>query len=78
MKQFFESSDFLHTIVVEAGNNSDEAEALDYNNTRLRSPVTPLTRYSLSDAFVVTEWSMVGATSLQARRVCEAPGFPSN
>lgn len=28
MKQFLESSDFLHTIVVEAGKNSDEAGSL--------------------------------------------------
>ena len=31
-----------------------EAEGLDYNKTKLRSPVTPLMRYSLADAFVVT------------------------
>jgi hypothetical protein len=27
---------------------------IDYNKTRLRSPVTPLIRYSLADAFVLT------------------------
>ena len=29
-----------------------EAKGLDFNKTRLRSPVTPLMRYSLADAFV--------------------------
>jgi hypothetical protein len=54
-----------------------EAEGLDCNKIRLRSPVTPLMRYSLADAFVVTVvhgWRHLG----QARRVCEAPGFPGN
>jgi hypothetical protein len=54
-----------------------EAEGLDYNKTRLRSPVTPLMRYSLADAFVVTVvhgWRHLA----QARRVREAPGFPIN
>src|SRR5437588_3353680 len=30
------------------------SEGIDYNRARLRSPVTPLIRYSLGDAFVVT------------------------
>lgn len=54
-----------------------EAEGLDYNKTRLRSPVTPLMRYSLADAFVVTVvhgWRHLA----QARRVREAPDFPIN
>jgi hypothetical protein len=54
-----------------------EAEGLDYNKTRLRSPVTPLMRYSLADAFVVTVvhgWRHLA----QARRVREKPGFPIN
>lgn len=54
-----------------------QAEGVDYNKTRLRSPVTPLMRYSLADAFVVTlvhGWRHLG----QARRVCETPSFPAN
>lgn len=54
-----------------------EAEGLDYNKTRLRSPVTPLMRYSLADAFVVTVvhgWRHLA----QARRMRETPGFPIN
>ncbi len=31
-----------------------QSEGADYNRARLRSPVTPLMRYSLADAFVVT------------------------
>ena len=53
------------------------AEGLDYNKTRLRSPVTPLMRYSLADAFVVTVvhgWRHLA----QARRMRETPGFPTN
>ena len=52
-----------------------EAEGLDYNKTRLRSPVTPLMRYSVADAFVVTVvhgWRHLA----QARRMLETPGFP--
>jgi hypothetical protein len=49
---------------------------IDYNKTRLRSPVTPLMRYSLADAFVITV--VHGQRHLaQARRVRETPGFPS-
>jgi len=54
-----------------------EAEGLDYNKMKLRSPVTPLMRYSLADAFVVTVvhgWRHLA----QARRVRETPGFPTN
>ena len=54
-----------------------QAEGVDYNKTRLRSPVTPLMRYSLADAFVVTVvhgWRHLA----QARRVRERPGFPGN
>lgn len=52
-----------------------DAEGLDYNKTRLRSPVTPLMRYSLADAFVVTVvhgWRHLA----QALRMRETPGFP--
>ncbi len=51
------------------------ATGLDYNRIRLRSPVTPLMRYSLADAFVVTV--LHGQRHLgQARRMRETPGFP--
>ena len=53
-----------------------QSKGIDYNKTRLRSPVTPLMRYSLADAFVVTV--LHGRRHLaQARRVKEAPGFPA-
>jgi hypothetical protein len=48
MKQFLESADLLQTIASEA------EKVRDYNKTRLRSPVTPIMRYSLADAFVMT------------------------
>ena len=49
---------------------------VDYNKTKLRSPVTPLMRYSLADAFVVTV--VHGRRHLaQARRVRETSGFPT-
>jgi hypothetical protein len=53
-----------------------KAEGIDYNKSRLRSPVTPLMRYSLADAFVIT---VVHAQRhlAQARRVREMPGFPN-
>jgi hypothetical protein len=52
-----------------------QAEGLDYNKARLRSPVTPLMRYSLADAFVITV--VHGQRHLgQAQRVHEAQGFP--
>lgn len=53
-----------------------QADGIDYNKTRLRSPVTALMRYSLADAFVLTvvhEQRHLG----QARRVRETPGFPN-
>jgi hypothetical protein len=51
------------------------AEGLDYNKTKLRSPVTFLMRYSLADAFVITV--VHGQRHLgQARRVRETQGFP--
>lgn len=52
-----------------------EAEGINYNKVRLRSPVTPLMRYSLGDAFVVTVvhgWRHLA----QAQRVRETSGFP--
>lgn len=53
-----------------------ETAGIDYNKTRLRSPVTPLMRYSLADAFVITV--VHGQRHLaQARRVCETSGFPN-
>jgi hypothetical protein len=53
-----------------------ESNGVDYNKTRLRSPVTPLMRYSLADAFVVTV--VHGRRHLaQARRVRESSGFPA-
>ena len=53
-----------------------ETVGIDYNKTRLRSPVTPLMRYSLADAFVVTV--VHGQRHLaQARRVRETSGFPN-
>ena len=52
------------------------SEGVDYNKTKIRSPVTPLMRYSLADAFVVTV--VHGQRHLgQARRVRETPGFPT-
>jgi hypothetical protein len=52
-----------------------EAKGIDYNKTRLRSPVTSLIRYSLADAFVVIV--VHGRRHLlQAQRVLNNPGFP--
>ena len=48
---------------------------LDYNKTRLRSPVTPLVRYSLADAFVITVLHAQRHLA-QARRVRESHRFP--
>jgi hypothetical protein len=54
-----------------------ETYGVDYNKTKLRSPVTPLMRYSLADAFVVTV--VHGRRHLaQARRVREMSGFPTS
>jgi len=53
-----------------------ETNGIDYNKTKLRSPVTPLMRYSLADAFVITV--VHGQRHLaQARRVRETSGFPN-
>ena len=53
-----------------------DTDGVDYNKTRLRSPVTPLIRYSLADAYVVTV--VHGQRHLgQARRVRETSGFPN-
>ena len=54
-----------------------QAKGLDYNKTRMRSPVTPLMRYSLADAFVV----IVVHTQRhlgQAQRMRDTAGFPAN
>lgn len=52
-----------------------QCNGIDYNKARLRSPVTPLIRYSLADAFVITV--LHGQRHLgQARRVRETPQFP--
>ncbi len=53
-----------------------ETRGIDYNKVRLRSPVTPLMRYSLADAFVVTVvhgWRHLA----QAKRVRDTAGFPA-
>ena len=52
-----------------------DARGIDYNKTRLRSPVTRLVRYSVADAYVVM---VVHARRHlgQAARVRLAPGFP--
>lgn len=51
------------------------ATGLDYNRIRLRSPVTPLMRYSIADAFVVTV--LHGQRHLgQAWRMRGTEGFP--
>ena len=53
-----------------------ESAGVDYNRARLRSPVTPLMRYSLADAFVVT--IVHGYRHLaQANRVKAMPNFPN-
>ena len=54
-----------------------KARGLDYNKTRLRSPVTALIRYSVADAFVINvvhAWRHLA----QARRVREEPAFPTS
>jgi hypothetical protein len=51
------------------------ARGIDYNKARLRSPVTPLIRYSLADAFVLTVVHNRRHLS-QARRVKATTGFP--
>ncbi len=53
-----------------------QSVGIDYNKTRIRSPVTPLMRYSLADAFVITVLHAQRHLE-QARRVRETPGFPN-
>lgn len=53
-----------------------DTNGIDYNKTRLRSPVTPLIRYSLADAYVITVLHEQRHLA-QARRVLETPGFPN-
>jgi hypothetical protein len=52
-----------------------QCQHLDYNKTRIRSPVTPLVRYSLADAFVITVLHAQRHLA-QARRVRESHRFP--
>lgn len=52
-----------------------DAQGVDFNRTRLRSPVSPLMRYSLADAFVITVVHCQRHLQ-QARNVAAAPGFP--
>jgi hypothetical protein len=53
-----------------------QSEGIDYNRARLRSPVTPLMRYSLADAFVVTIVHEARHLA-QAARVRAMPNFPN-
>ncbi len=52
-----------------------QCQHVDYNKTRIRSPVTPLMRYSLADAFVITVLHAQRHLA-QARRVRESHQFP--
>jgi hypothetical protein len=52
-----------------------QCPGIDYNKTRIRSPVTPLVRYSLADAFVITVLHAQRHLA-QARRVRDRPEFP--
>ncbi|HYW73735.1 MAG TPA: DinB family protein [Pyrinomonadaceae bacterium] len=52
-------------------------EGVEYNKTRIRSPVTPLVRYSLADAFVITVLHAQRHLA-QARRVRESLQFPQS
>jgi len=52
-----------------------QCQDIDYNKTRIRSPVTPLIRYSLADAFVITVLHAQRHLA-QARRVREMAKFP--
>jgi hypothetical protein len=54
-----------------------QAKGIDYNKSRIRSPVTPLVRYSLADAFVITVLHAQRHLA-QARRVREEPNFPQS
>ena len=51
------------------------AAGVDYNKTRLRSPVTALMRYSLADAFVINVVHEQRHLQ-QAQRVKDRPEFP--
>jgi len=53
-----------------------QSEGIDYNRARLRSPVTPLMRYSLADAFVVTIVHEARHLA-QTARVRATNGFPN-
>ena len=55
-------------------NFAGQTAGLDYNKTRLRSPVTPLMRYSLADALVITVVHEQRHLA-QARRVRDSAGF---
>jgi hypothetical protein len=62
-----EQATFIHFV--------ERTKGIDYNRARLRSPVTPLMRYSLADALVVTVFH--GRRHLgQAERVRKMPEFP--
>lgn len=52
-----------------------QCQHIDYNKTRIRSPVTALIRYSLADAFVITVLHAQRHLA-QARRVRERQEFP--
>lgn len=53
-----------------------QCNGINYNRARLRSPVTPLIRYSLADAFVITV--LHGQRHLaQANRVRAMANFPN-
>ena len=52
-----------------------QCQDIDYNKTRIRSPVTALIRYSLADAFVITVLHAQRHLA-QARRVREMAKFP--
>jgi hypothetical protein len=56
------------------GSYVSAARGVNYNRARLRSPVTPLMRYSLADAFVLTVVHCRRHLG-QARRVKQTPGF---
>lgn len=53
-----------------------DAQGIDYNKTKLRSPVSPFMRYSLADAFVLNVVHTQRHLG-QARNVASDPNFPS-
>ena len=72
--------DSLQVFLVEQSKFVDfvgRCSGIDYNKTRIRSPVTPLLRYSLADAFVITVLHAQRHLA-QARRVREMAEFPRN